>query len=240
MFYNVIGNLKGEVYVFLHGWGADSSVFRRVIFALPKNISVLLIDFWGFGKTGEPNRPLTVYDFADEVVDIINSLGITSFSIVGHSFGGRIGIIIASKLNSRVKKLVLVDSAGVVPRRSLLFKLKVKRYKRLKKNVLDGKLSADVLAKYGSDDYRVLSPVMKETFVNVVNEDLVPLAKNIVSKTYLIWGEKDNDTPLYMAKKLNKVIAGSSLCVLKDAGHYCFLDKFEDFVYYLYDSILFN
>lgn len=226
--------------MFLHGWGADSSIFGRVIFALPKNISVILIDFWGFGKTGEPTKSLTVYDYANETINIIDSLGITKFNIVGHSFGGRIGIIIASKLKSRVKKLILVDSAGVVPKRSLLFKLKVKRYKRIKKKVQDGKLCAGVLAKYGSDDYKVLSPVMKETFVNVVNEDLVPLAKNIESKTYLIWGNKDKDTPLYMAKKLNKVIAGSSLYVIKDAGHYCFLDKFEDFVYHLYDSILFN
>ncbi|MGN1259287.1 MAG: alpha/beta fold hydrolase [Christensenellales bacterium] len=240
MYYKVIGDLKGEVYLFLHGWGADSSIFGRVISVMPKNISYILIDFWGFGQSGEPSAPLSVYDYAKETIEIVNKLNVKNFSIIGHSFGGRIGIILASNYGKRIDKLVLVDSAGIVPRRSLLYKYKIWKFKKLKKKVDKGVLNKECLDKYGSDDYKVLSSVMKRTFVLVVNEDLLYLAKKIECKTYIIWGKDDTETPLYMAKRLNKSIKNSLLFVIAGAGHFSFLDKFDDFVYILYTSILYS
>ena len=76
----------------------------------------------------------------------------------------------------------------------------------------------------GSSDYQQLSPDMKKTFVSIVNTYLDEYARKMSVKTLIIWGEKDNDTPLYMAKKLNRYIKNSQLKVIKDAGHFCFLD----------------
>ena len=80
---------------------------------------------------------------------------------------------------------------------------------------------------------------MKQTFVNVVNEDLCVYAKNINSKTLIVWGEKDKDTKIFMAKKLHKLIFLSELVFIKGAGHFSFLDKKEDFVIIL-DTFLKN
>ena len=81
--------------------------------------------------------------------------------------------------------------------------------------------------------------VMKETFKLVVNEDLSNDAKTIKVPTVIVWGEKDNETKLYMAKKLNRLIIGSSLKIIKDAGHFSFIDKPQEFLIIL-DTFLKN
>jgi pimeloyl-ACP methyl ester carboxylesterase len=84
------------------------------------------------------------------------------------------------------------------------------------------------LCRFGSKDYRVLSPVMKQTFVNVVNEDLSHDAKFIKTNTIIVWGDKDKETKAYMARKLKRLINGSKLYFLKGAGHFSFLEKKEE------------
>ena len=86
------------------------------------------------------------------------------------------------------------------------------------------------LLKYGSDDYKKLSKTMKQTFVNVVNEDLSCFVSKIVCNTLIVWGEKDKETKLWMAKKLNKLIVGSNLKIIKNSGHFCFLDNKTEFL----------
>ena len=71
---------------------------------------------------------------------------------------------------------------------------------------------------------------MKETFKNIVNTHLEAYAKKIKAKTLIVWGLQDNETPIYMARRLNKLIAGSELKILNDGGHFSFLDcKLEFF-----------
>ena len=78
--------------------------------------------------------------------------------------------------------------------------------------------------KCGSSDYRNLDGVMRETFVKVVNEHLDKLFPLVTRPTLLVWGERDRDTPLYMAKRMNRKIDDSALVVMKDCGHFAFLD----------------
>ena len=53
--------------------------------------------------------------------------------------------------------------------------------------------------------------------------------KGIKNSTLVIVGDKDRETPLYMAKKINRGITGSKLCVIKNAGHFAFIDKPQQF-----------
>ena len=114
------------------------------------------------------------------------------------------------------QKLVLVDSAGIKPRRGIKYRLKILMHKILKKFGKGLK---------GSKDYRVLSPVMKKTFQNVVNYDETYLLSDITADTAIFWGDKDKETPLYMARKLNKKIKSSHLFLLTNAGHFSYLDN---------------
>ena len=75
----------------------------------------------------------------------------------------------------------------------------------------------------GSSDYKSLSPIMKQTFNNIIKEDLAPFCKKICSKTLIVFGNKDRQTPLYMGKRMNRLIKNSKLVVLENADHFAYL-----------------
>ena len=85
-----------------------------------------------------------------------------------------------------------------------------------------------MLEKFGSDDYKQLNDIMKQTFVKVVNEDLSDDARKISIPTLLVWGKKDKDTPLYMGKTFNKLIKNSKLIIL-NGGHYCHIENLQEY-----------
>lgn len=217
--YTVLGD--GINVVFLHGWGGDASAFLFVAERLKTFAKSIVVDFNGFGKTPEPDRPYSVGDYAGEVLSVLEKEGVEKAIIVGHSFGGRVAMEIAAKFPDVASGLVLVDSAGIKPRRNPTYYIKIAIHKLMKKLGMKGLK--------GSNDYRVLSLIMKETFKKVVSYDQSYLLKDISVPTAIFWGKKDKDTPLYMAKKLSKNIKDSSLFLL-DGGHYAYVDDLEKFV----------
>lgn len=238
MNYLTFGREKNPVIVFLHGWGGSVASWLGVAKTMARiGFYSVVLDFAGFGKSPEPTKVYGVEDYAQDVENLINKLNLKNVTIVGHSFGGRVAIMLSARHEIDIKKLILVDSAGVLPKRGLKYKYKVYKYKRLKKLVNAGKESAEKLDRYGSSDYKTLTPLMKQVFIKVVNQDLLPFATKINVQTLLIWGKKDKDTPLYMAKKLRKAISGSRLIVYQ-AGHYCYLDNYAEFVDDLYAFIV--
>lgn len=217
--YTVVGD--GINVVFLHGWGGDASAFLFVAERLKTFAKSIVVDFNGFGKTPEPDRPYSVGDYAGEVLSVLEKEGVEKAIIVGHSFGGRVAMEIAAKFPDVASGLVLVDSAGIKPRRNPTYYIKIAIHKLMKKLGMKGLK--------GSNDYRVLSLIMKETFKKVVSYDQSYLLKDISVPTAIFWGKKDKDTPLYMARKLSKNIKDSSLFLL-DGGHYAYVDDLEKFV----------
>lgn len=240
MHYLKFGNSKNFI-VFLHGWGADSNSFLWLKDYFENDYSLVFLDFAGFGKSLEPIIPRTVQDYAYDLKILLDEFEIETLTFVAHSFGGRVAIKFLFNYQTNYKKvnLCLIDSAGILPKRGLCYKVKVRRYKRLKEKAKINPNLQDKLAGFGSDDYKKLSIVMKQTFINVVNEDLSRFAKFIDARTIIVWGEKDKETKLYMARKLNKLIRGSRLFVLKGVGHFSFLEKREEFLIIL-DSFLKN
>lgn len=206
--------------VLLHGWGANSTLMLPI--AKRTDRLCVIPDMYGFGDTPHGDNPLNVEDYAKGVIKLLDNLQIDKFDIVGHSFGGRVAIYIATKYASRVNKLVLIDSAGVKPRFNFIKTLKVWLYKIKKKLGLD-------ISKYGSNDYKKLDGAMKKTFVNVVNYNQKKDLKNITCPTLIIWGGKDKTTPFYMAKIMRKRIKKSSLFVIEKAGHFSYADNIELF-----------
>ncbi|MBL3526790.1 MAG: alpha/beta hydrolase [gamma proteobacterium endosymbiont of Lamellibrachia anaximandri] len=225
--YDVMGS--GSRVLILHGWGSDLGSFASVRQHLAKKYCVYALDLPGFGESPAPESPWGTTEYAALVERFIVEMGIENPAIIGHSFGGRLAIRLATKMP--VRKLILVDSAGVKPRRSLNYYLKVYSYK-LMKNVL-GRLYPPLLEKMrgraGSEDYRNASPVMRQTLVKVVNEDLTPLLSGVKAPTLLVWGENDLDTPLYQAKVMEAQIPDCGLALIKGAGHFSYLERPGEF-----------
>ncbi|MBQ4049047.1 MAG: alpha/beta hydrolase [Clostridia bacterium] len=212
-------HLGADAVVVMHGWGGSHKTTKCIYELLGKwNYDVINIDFPGFGDSDEP-KDFGIYDYAQVVQDLAKKLKLNSVTLVGHSFGGRVALILANK--PWVKRIVLIDSAGIKPRRTLTYRLNILKYKRAKRKNKD-------LSNFGSSDYRALNDNMKGIFVRVVNEHLDGYAKKINKPCCIFWGKNDYETPFYMAKKLNKYIKNSKLFLL-DGGHYSYIDDFTDF-----------
>ena len=235
MNYLKFGNSR-DFIVFLHGWGADKKSFLwlKEYFS---EYSLIFLDFPGFGESEDPKRPYYVSDYVCELKNLLDKFEIDSLVIVGHSFGGRVAIKFSFlyQFDYSSFRLCLVDSAGILPKRTLKYYFRVYGYKLYKRFFPKSKK----LNNFGSSDYRKLSFVMKKTFIRVVNEDLSNYAKFIKAKTLIVWGNEDNETKMFMAKKLKKLIKNSELKIIDGAGHFSFLDKPVEFTIIL-DTFLKN
>lgn len=218
---------SGQDIIFLHGWGGSIDSFRGVATHFSSKYRCTAVDFYGFGES-KIYRVLTLSDYVDGVEEIINYYNMKNVILVGHSFGGRVAILAASR-NSNIKSIVLVDSAGLKPRFSIKKFCKKLSYKLKKALKMD-------VSNCGSADYKALSGDMRGTFKNIVNFYLDGYLKDIKCETLIIWGDKDKDTPPYMAKRLHKGIYNSGLIFLK-GGHYSYLDCYGQFLAIL-DSYL--
>ena len=223
-----------EAIVLLHGWGSNIALFGQIIRHLSQYRRVYALDMPGFGESGEPQTPWGVDDFADCVLQFIEFCGIQRAILLGHSHGGRVSIKIANRQNLpfELTKLILVDSAGILPPKTLKKRLRQRCYK-IGRTVLSvgaiQKMFPDALEnlrnKHGSADYKSATPLMRQSLVKVVNEDLEPLLSNIQQPTLLIWGEDDTATPLSDGKRMEELIPDAGLVTVKNAGHYAFLDQ---------------
>lgn len=225
---------SGKVILLLHGWGCDLSFYQKIQACLSEGFRVISVDFPGFGQTGEPPIAWGVDEYSRFILQFIKQLAIDEVSLIGHSFGGRVIIKLASlyKEEININRIVLVDAAGIRPKKSLKSKIKIAAFKCGKK-ILSiptiAKLYPDKLeelrSKSGSADYNAASPLMRQVLVKTVNEDLTPLISQIDRSTLLIWGELDTATPLKDAQKMNKLIQDSGLVVLKGGSHFAYIEQ---------------
>lgn len=220
---------QGPVVLFLHGWGCDSSVFDRFSDFVSQGYQAVSIDFPGFGQSSEPETVWGVEDYTLMLEAFVKDNGIESPVLIGHSFGGRVSILYSSR--NQVKSVVLVDAAGIKPKRSLKYYIKVYSFKLMKKLtvLIYGKERAMSIiesrrGKSGSADYRNASPKMRAVLSKVVNEDLKKVMHKIKAPVLLFWGENDTATPISDARLMEKLIPDAGLVSVPGAGHFSFAE----------------
>lgn len=206
--------------LFLHGYLSSSDSFYCQIPYFSRYFEVYAIDFQGFGKNKGMDTPYSLDDYITQLKEFMSNNNIVKPHVIAHSFGARVAIKMASYDQDVFDKLVLTGAAGLKPKQTLKKIVKKGVFNLLKKFT-----SKDKLKKFYSQDYLSLDPVMQQSFIKIVNEHLDDRLKFIVNKTLILFGDKDGQTPLYMAKRLNKNIRNSKLKILRGAGHFCFIDK---------------
>lgn len=228
--YDESGPENAPAIIIMHGWGCDHTTVRSIAAILEKGMHVYNVDLPGHGKSQEPPFAWGVENFTSLIENFISTLGIENPALLGHSFGGRITILLSSR--NPIKKIVLLDAAGIKPRRHLKYYWKVYSFKLMKRIILaiygKEKGSARIeewRKKKGSDDYRNSTPVMRAVMSKCVNEDLKHVMPDIKASSLLIWGENDTATPLSDAKTMEKLIPDAGLVSFPGCGHYSFLDN---------------
>lgn len=234
--YSDSGPKEAHPVILMHGWGCTSATVQSIAKALDHKLRVISLDLPGHGDSPEPpllpdGSPWGVYEYADMIEKLIDKLGLENPSLIGHSYGGRVAIVVASHRND-MKQVTLVDSAGIKPKRRLPYYIKVYSYKTMKKLLpavfgkeSGGRMLEKWRGKVGSADYRLSSPVMRMIMSKSVNQDLRKHLPGIKAPTLLIWGEKDTATPLSDARIMEKMIPDSGLVVFENCSHYSFLDN---------------
>lgn len=151
-------------------------------------------------------------------------------ALIGHSSGGRAAIAMAAAQPRRVSRMILIDSAGIKPRRGFAYYRKVAMAKVGKHAArllgAPGRKLRDLLVgRAASADYAAASPRMRPTLVRLVNSDLRDLMPQVKALTLLIWGDRGTATPLDDARQMERLIPDAGLVVFEGAGHFNYLDQ---------------
>lgn len=215
------GNAEGQTLVFLHGWGQNIQMMKPVADPFEEKFDLIILDLPGYGQSTEPKYPWTVEDYVECIKDLLDTLKVKNPTLIGHSFGGKISLLYASKY--LVNQLILFGS----PYKKEIEKLslKTKTLKALKKVPGINKFESFAKKHIGSEDYRKASKVMREILVLTVNLDITEEVKKITAPTLIIWGSLDEAVDVQRAHELEQLIPDAGLVVYENCTHYAYLEN---------------
>lgn len=217
---NYIQYGEGKDILLLHGWGQNIEMMKMLGDPFSDRFRITILDLPGFGESSEPLEAWTMSDYSNMLEKFVEQLNIKKPIVMGHSFGGRLAIRYSA--NNPVEKVVLFGAPCIRTEQKL--PLKVKVLKTIKKIPFMDSIGEYMKKYIGSRDYKAASPIMRQTLVNVVNEDLSGYAKKIEEPTLLIWGEYDTEAPVNEAQELEKIMIDAALIILPGT-HYAYVEN---------------
>jgi pimeloyl-ACP methyl ester carboxylesterase len=225
---------SGAPVVLLHGWGLDHTSLLALADRLAMVYRIVLVDLPGFGRAQRPRRlqgdvtehiSWGVPEYAQCVEQIIDRLVGQPATILGHSFGGRIGLWLASHAPENVHRLVLIASAGLRRPAPILQRIKNRILRTFGRSLMQWfplciaePFRNAIVRRIASRDY-LMAGALRQTLIKVVNENAGGYAAKITAPTLLLWGQDDLDTPTWMGKRLAELISHSRYVVLPDLDH---------------------
>ena len=213
----------GKPFLILHGWGSNSDRWVDVAEIISKKgFKVIVPDLPGFGKSDVLEMPWNTNKYIDFLEGFVKDLNLGEYYLLGHSFGGALASKMAVKHNQDIKKLFLV-SAACVRRKSGTKKFSAFVAKIFKVFYFIPYYSFVRKAVYKfiirKSDYVYVEGIMKSTYLNVISEDLSFHLPFIKVPTIIIWGDKDEYTPIQEGYFIEKQIKKSKIIVIPGAGH---------------------
>ena len=236
---------KGRTLLFLHGFGANSYTWSKVSPTLSQNYRLILIDLKGHGASPKPNdRAYSLHDQAELVSAFITDNGLEDVTLIGHSLGGGIALLVALRLASKVpnaiSSLILIDSiAYSQPLPSFIKILRIPILAQLSVWLVPNRLQTLQvlkLAYYDSDKItdETINAYSAPLSLPGAHRALIETAKQIIPQdieeiglrygtirvpTLLLWGKHDRIVPLEIAERLHRSIRNSDLVVIDEVGH---------------------
>lgn len=209
--------------VLLHGWGSNTGKLMGIESVLTSlGWNTLNLKLPGFEEKN-PERPWCLDDYCRYVVNKSDKYFQQKYFLFGHSFGGRIAILCAFKYHKNIRAVVLCSSGGIS--RANIFK---RLFFGLCAKIGMVFLFIKPLAKFwkmllykiaGEHDYEQTEGVMRQTFKNIVADDLKNISRKIILPVLILWGDSDKITPIKDARFLKNAIKKSKLIIFKNQGH---------------------
>jgi pimeloyl-ACP methyl ester carboxylesterase len=237
VYYKDTGPKDAPVLLLLHGFGSSLQTWDRWAAKLETHYRVIRLDLPGFGLTG----PSPLHDYSESgdlatLTNFVNKLGLSSFSIIGHSMGGKMAWSLAAAEPDRVKALVLMAPDGfpetkdigtkpyAVPAIMGMMKFCLPKY-LVRKSIEPAFFDASALSDSLVDRYydMLRAPGVRAAILERANQtiytDPVPRLQKISAPTLLVWGEKDQMIPSSNAQSYTKVLPASKTVLLPNLGH---------------------
>lgn len=230
--YTLYGNSNSSTIILLHGWGQNIDMMKPIGNSLDKDYQILILDLPGFGKSSEPSYPWTLYEYVNTIHELVERLNIKNPIVMGHSFGGKLAILYASKYET--KKLVLFASPI---NHNTKISAKTKILKSIKKLPGMNKIGNFMKQYIGSNDYKKASPVMRQILVDHINTDIYSELSKITAPTLIIWGDSDMAVNPFVAYEIKDAIKDSGVVMYEGCTHYAYLERLGQTINVLYSFL---
>ena len=235
--YEITGSGSRTVII-LQEWGTNLKCYEKISEVIDSEYRVIRLELPGFDGSTEPHEAWNTDAYANFVCRFVQALGVSNVALIGHGFGGRLAIKLASKkkLPFRISQIVLINTAYKYPKSSFMKRRSIKKSKALGQKFASYEVCdaypelCDFLKNhYESGTNQGISSVMQQSIIKCVDEDLTKDLREITQCVLLIYGAEDHSVPTSMGNEMNKLLKNSSMDVLIRAGHYPFLEQDEVF-----------
>jgi pimeloyl-ACP methyl ester carboxylesterase len=215
--------------VFLHGWRQNRDSLRAIGVLFEGTHSVHLLDLPGFGEAPPPPHDWDTIKYADLVQQYVQERIRGTVVLVGHSFGGRVAVRLASRGLAEIRAVVLMGVPGLPAPRWSRVRVRRSAIRLLRRGLtalrsITGPRPVEWHTRtFGSRDY-LAAGELRSLFVRTVNEDLTDSARRIACPALLIWGSEDTEAPPWLAHRYLELMNGrASLVTLPHKDHHPYL-----------------
>jgi pimeloyl-ACP methyl ester carboxylesterase len=212
----------------MHGWGLNRNSLRAIGVLFQRTHAVHLLDLPGFGDAPLPPADWDTIKYTDLVQQYVLDHMSAPVVLVGHSFGGRIAVRLASRRLPQVRAIVLMAVPGLPASpfsRVRLRRAAIRLLRRLltASRPIVGAAPLDWHTRtFGSKDY-LAAGALRSIFVRTVNEDLTESAKAVACPVLLIWGSDDSEAPPWLARRFKELLDGhATLEMLPHKDHHLY------------------
>ena len=212
---NVTVKGEGQGILLLHGWGQNAYMMKFLQDHLCEHYKVVNLDLPGFGESEEPDHAWDLNEYASAMHELCDYYEINQPIIIAHSFGARIAFHYA--LQYPLQAMILTGAAGIRKKHGISYYIRVYSYKFMKKWHRQIQM--------GSVDYQQASDIMRSVLVKSVNDDITPELAKIKVETLLVWGEQDEQTPLWMGKMMETLMPHATLVTLAKDDHFAYFHQ---------------